>query len=184
MKKILILILSIALITVGCTGNANNPEKEDIQEPENTDIQEEENNNETRVIMAPDFELKSLEDDSLVKLSDMRDKNVILNFWYKECPFCVMEMPDLQKLQETYIDDLTVLTINVGDSKETAQTFLDEENLDLKVLMDENMVVANTYGIRAYPTTIAINKRGEIAGGQQGMLTYEQMEVLYSFLEE
>ena len=49
--------------------------------------------------------------------------------------------------------------------------------------LDEDMNVANTYGIRSYPTTIAVNKKGEVIGGYIGMLTYEQMEQLYSFFE-
>ena len=92
-------------------------------------------------------------------------------------------MPDLQKLQDTYEDDLLILAINVGDKKEKVQTFMDENNLSFTALLDENMDVADTYGVRSFPTTIAVNKKGEIIGGYVGMLTYEQMEKLYSFFE-
>lgn len=110
-EKILIIILSLILIA-GCTDNSSiSPDNEaedalnDNQETEDTlnDNQETENSNEP--IMVPDFELETL-DGSVIKLSEIRDKNVIINFWYTGCTFCVMEMPDLQKLQETYPDDL------------------------------------------------------------------------------
>ena len=192
MKKILILIMSVLLIA-GCSVNGNDvaPKDDKAQEAQNNGVPEDENSQEVQdndtqetkePVMAPDFELKSM-DDSMIKLSDMRDKNVILNFWYTGCGFCVIEMPDLQKLQDTYADDLLILAVNVGEKKEKVQAFMDENNLSFTVLSDEDMDVADTYGIRSFPTTIAVNKKGEIIGGYIGMLTYEQMEQLYGFFE-
>jgi peroxiredoxin len=177
MKKILIIIMSILLIT-GCSVNDKDVAPDDkVQETNNKDTQEAK-----EPVMAPDFELKSI-DDSEIKLSDMRDKNVILNFWYTGCGFCVIEMPDLQKLQDTYADDLLILAVNVGEKKEKIQTFMDENGLSFTVLLDEDMNVADIYGVRSFPTTIAVNKKGEVIGYYVGMLTYEQMEQLYGFFE-
>ena len=192
MKKTLILIMSVLLIA-GCSVNGNDvaPKDDKAQEAQNNGVPEDENSQEVQdndtqetkePVMAPDFELKSM-DDSMIKLSDMRDKNVILNFWYTGCGFCVIEMPDLQKLQDTYADDLLILAVNVGEKKEKVQAFMDENNLSFTVLLDEDMDVADTYGIRSFPTTTAVNKKGEIIGGYIGMLTYEQMEQLYGFFE-
>jgi len=181
MKKILIIILSIALIT-GCTNNSADIRENEVQEAVN---ETQETNDEAKAnepVMAPDFELESM-DGSIIKLSETRDKNVIINFWYTGCQFCVVEMPDLQKLQDTYQDDLLLLAINVGESKEKVEEFLDENNLIFTVLLDEDMNVAYDYGIRSFPTTIAVNKKGEVIGGYIGMLTYEQMEQLYGFFE-
>lgn len=179
MKKIFILIISLALITACSVNNNINtiPENENVQENEN-------NGNEIKKpVMAPNFELESI-DGSIIKLSDLREKNVILNFWYTGCGFCVMEMPDLQKLQDTYKDEnLLILAINVGETKETIQTFIEENKLSLSVLLDKDMKVADNYGIRSFPTTIAVNKKGEIVSGYVGMLNYEQMEQLYRFFE-
>lgn len=180
MKKILIIILSITLIT-GCTNNSADIRENEVEEAVN---ETQETNDEAKAnepVMAPDFELESM-DGSIVKLSENRDKNVIINFWYTGCQFCVVEMPDLQKLQDTYQDDLLLLAINVGESKEKVEEFMDENNLSFTVLLDEDMNVAYDYGIRSFPTTIAVNKKGEVIGGYIGMLTYEQMEQLYGFL--
>ena len=178
MKKILILVLSIALVVSGCSANNANNSK-----PEDANIQETQNNQTgKKPMMVPDFELESL-DGSLIKLSETRDKYVILNFWYTGCPFCVKEMPDLQKLQEAYPDDLLLLTINVGETKEIIQDFLEKNKLNLNVLLDKDMKVVSTYGIRSYPTTLAINKKGELVSAYKGMLTYEQMKQIYGFFE-
>ncbi len=178
MKKILILALIIALFASGCS------EKRETEENSNTNIQEQQSPQSSEdAIIAPDFELESL-DGTTIKLSEMRDKNVIINFWATWCGYCVIEMPDLQKLQETYKDDLLILTVNVGESKEVVQKFMEENKLNLNVVLDKDMAVANNYGIRSYPTTIAVNKKGEAVRGYVGMLSYEQMELLYNYFEE
>ncbi len=108
----------------------------------------------------------------------------MLNFWATWCGFCVVEMPDLQKLQDAHKDDLLILTVNVGESKEVVQKFMEENNLNLTVVLDKEMKIADTYGLRSFPTTISVNKAGEIVKGYVGMLTYEQMEQIYGFFEE
>lgn len=196
MKKliiIIIIILAAGIITAGCS-KLNTPIIEaPPQQPQEQPVQveQEEQNEQTskeqqeekQTVVAPDFELETL-DGTKIKLSETRDKNVLLNFWATWCGYCVLEMPDLQKLQEAYKDDLLILTVNVGESKETVEQFMKDNNLDLTVVLDEKMNVANTYGVRSYPTTVAINKKGEVISGYIGMLTYEQMEQLYSFFEQ
>lgn len=177
MKKIILMIVLIALFATGCSEKKQpEPNEENIEEQSNYA------QSSNDAIIAPDFELESL--NGTIKLSEMRDKFVLLNFWATWCGYCVVEMPDLQKLQDTYKDDLLIITVNVGEDKETVQKFMEENNLDLTVVLDVDSNVANTYGVRSFPTTIAVNKKGEAVKGYVGMLTYEQMEQLYSFFEE
>lgn len=56
-------------------------------------------------------------------------------------------MLNLQKLQEANKDNLLMLTVNVGESKENVQKFMEENNLDSTVLNDEK-----PNGVRSYPT--------------------------------
>jgi len=183
MRNLLLIAVLIAIFTSGCSNkNFIEPPEEQSQEEQSEQEPDKQQDN-SKAIIAPDFELESL-DGGTLKLSELRDKNVILNFWATWCGYCVIEMPDLQKLQEAHADDVLVLTVNVGESKEVVQKFMEENNLDLTVALDEKMNVANTYGIRSYPTTIAINKNGEAVSGYVGMLTYEQMEQIYSYFEE
>lgn len=176
MRRLLLIIALISLLATGCS-----EKKEPVQNNEESNTNYEQSTSDA--IIAPDFELETI-DGGKIRLSEMRDKYVILNFWATWCGYCVIEMPDLQKLQEAHKDDLLVLTVNVGESKEDVVKFMEENNLDLTVVLDEKMNVANTYGIRSYPTTISVNKKGEAVRGYVGMLTYEQMEQLYSFFEE
>ncbi len=181
MKKIIIMLVILALLTVGCQkNNVNN----DVNKPNEQDSQSKSGESKSKKEMAPDFELESL-DGTKIKLSDLKGKNVIINFWATWCGFCVAEMPDLQKLQDTYKDkDLIVLAVNVGESKEVAQKFMEENKLNLTVMLDKDSAVSNRYGLKSFPSTVTVNKKGEVVTGYIGMLTYEKMEKLYGFFEK
>lgn len=195
MKKIIVLLTLLTLLIAGCSNTKDTNDTKISEQPKEEQTTEE-NNKETTgteesistdkddVIIAPDFELESI-DGTMIKLSDLRDKNVIVNFWATWCGFCVEEMPDLQKLQEAYKDDdLLILAVNVGETKEEVEKFMEENKIDLTVLLDKDSSVANAYGLRSFPSTLAINKKGEVVSGYVGMLTYEQMELLYKYFEQ
>jgi len=185
MKKILIMLALFVLLSVGCTNKNDTNKTNNAEQPqENLSTEESETVKKEEIIIAPDFELESL-DGTMFKLSELRDKNVIINFWATWCDFCVAEMPDLQKLQDTYKDDdLLILAINVGETKEEVVKFMEENQINLTALLDKDSSIANTYGLRSFPSTIAINKKGEVVSGHIGMLTYEQMEEFYKFFEK
>ncbi|WP_206872404.1 TlpA disulfide reductase family protein [Clostridium zeae] len=64
---------------------------------------------------AIDFKLKTL-DGKEVSLSDLKGKNIFINFWATWCPYCVQEMPEIEKLyQETKNSDLIILGIDIGE---------------------------------------------------------------------
>lgn len=114
-------------------------------------------------IMAPDFTLSDL-DGNEVTLSDYRGKIVILNFWAVWCRYCVEEMPDFYTLNKELEEsgDAVILAVNVQESLKTIQSFLDQKNYSLKVLMDEDGAIASTYGIPGLPTTFFINTDGSL----------------------
>lgn len=178
-RKYFILLLIIALLLVmvaGCNTDKNNEPLE-----QETPSQEEENNQKN---YAPEFELENLDGD-VVKLSDFKGKKVFINFWATWCPYCVDEMPDLNKLYNKYKDDdFVILAINVGESKDKAQKFAEEYNLDFIVLLDSTNEVAGIYGARSLPTTVAIDEEGVAVVGKIGMLKYDDMENMYSYFDD
>ncbi|MBN2286197.1 MAG: TlpA family protein disulfide reductase [Tissierellales bacterium] len=136
----------------------------------------------SQAILAPDFSLEDL-DGHVVTLSDLIGKPVIINFWTTWCPYCVDEMPDLQRLYEKYEQDgLMVLAINVQESNDKISKFLEEENIKLPILLDKNGSVAAVYGANSIPLTLAINDKGEVVTGSRGKLSYEQMEAMVDAL--
>lgn len=63
-------------------------------------------------IPAPDFALRTLEGDR-VRLSDLRGKVVLINFWTTWCAACIGEMPVLVELQKRFGDELVILGISL-----------------------------------------------------------------------
>lgn len=114
-------------------------------------------------VMAPDFELKDLDGNS-VKLSDYRGKIVILNFWAVWCKYCKLEMPDLNELNSELEKDgkAVILAVDSQESKSTVKSYLDKNNIKLKVLLDSDGAITQTYGITGFPTTFILNTDGSV----------------------
>lgn len=112
-------------------------------------------------IMAPDFALKDLNGKE-VRLSDYKGKIVILNFWATWCGYCLQEMPDLDALDKELqsAGDAVILAIDAGEPEKTVRSYIEEEKIGLKVLLDTEEEVTGLYqkyDIRGYPTTFILN---------------------------
>jgi len=112
---------------------------------------------------APDFTLQTTDDHS-VTLRDFRGKTVMLYFWSSAYPRCRDEMPYIQAAFEDSPDeDLVILAINVGQSAETARSFVANRALTLPVLLDPEMTTTEQYDLReSLPVTVFIDTRGII----------------------
>src|SRR5690606_24047298 len=62
-------------------------------------------------------ELK-LNNGTSVKISDLKGKVVLLDFWYRGCFPCLKATPDLIKLQEEFKEILVIIGINDRDDAE------------------------------------------------------------------
>ncbi len=183
MKKIIVLLLITAMIFVSACTKDNGKLPNAVEgASDNIDSENKGDDVDKQANLAPDFELKGMIGNT-VKLSDLRGKKVMLNFWATWCKYCVKEMPDLMKLQEEHKDDLAILYINVGESKETIQKFIDEQKLTGTILLDDKMTVASLYGVDAYPTTFAINEKGEVVTKMRGMMELETMKQMYNMIK-
>jgi thiol-disulfide isomerase/thioredoxin len=126
---------------------------------------------------APDFTLETA-DGKRIRLSELRGKAVLLNFWASWCGPCKAEMPDLQAIAQKYEPEgLVVLAVNVGESKGTAVDFLRENKLTLTAPLDESSKVSNDYRVRGLPTTYFIQRDGvirEMFGGALNTSAFER----------
>lgn len=111
---------------------------------------------------AKDFTLKDL-NGSDVTLSSFRGKVVLLNFWATWCPYCRKERVELNNLHEEYYGkDLVIISVAGDRSLVKVQGFIKKNPVDFIVLSDSDGEVSESYGVRALPTNLLIDRDGRI----------------------
>jgi thiol-disulfide isomerase/thioredoxin len=126
---------------------------------------------------APTFSVRGL-DGKTLRLSDYKGKPVVLDFWATWCVPCRASMPQLSEMQERYREQgLVVLGLALDDeSPNQLRRYADQLRIRFRLgLADER--VLNLYGpIRSIPTTIFINRRGEMVRRVVGYIDGETMD--------
>ncbi|MEH7336636.1 redoxin domain-containing protein [Neobacillus drentensis] len=123
---------------------------------------------------APDFELKTLTGET-VKLSNLKGKKVMLNFWATWCPPCKAEMPEMEQFYKEKDKDLVILAVNIDPQLEV-QKFVDENKITFPILLDAEDKVNETYQILSIPTTYFIDSKGIIQNKFTGAMTLDIMK--------
>ncbi len=130
--------------------------------------------------VAPNFRLV-LADGRHLSLHDLRGQPVLLNFWATWCGPCRLEMPEIVSLAATN-PDVVVLAINVQETIEQIQPFAEEFQMTVPVVRDTNGELRNLYEVRGMPTSVFIDRDGEIFTIWVGMLTIELLQEIVADL--
>ena len=111
---------------------------------------------------AEDFTLGDV-DGKTVKLSSLRGKVVLLDFWATWCGPCRIEMPSIQKLHREFkARGLIVLGINYGEDLDRVRPFLAKNKYDFRILLDRQRLVGESYQVTGIPALFIIDKTGTI----------------------
>jgi len=129
---------------------------------------------------APDFELTKL-DGTNVKLSDLKGKKVILNFWATWCGPCQQEMPDMEAFYKEHKENVEILAVNYtpsekGGGEEKVSNFAKEKGITFPILLDKNIDVTTAYKVITIPTSYFIDTKGVIQDKFIGPMTQKEME--------
>lgn len=110
---------------------------------------------------APDFKLDGVH--KQVKLSDYRGKVVYLDFWASWCLPCRNSFNWMNKMQSLYgKDGFTVIAVNLDESREMADKFLKQSPAKFEVAYDPHASTAESYKLKAMPSSYIIDKQGKI----------------------
>jgi thiol-disulfide isomerase/thioredoxin len=120
--------------------------------------------------LAPDFELPALDGKNL-KLSDLRGKAVLLNFWATYCGPCKIEMPWFVELQKEYgPQGFQIIGVAMDDaSLEDIAKFAKEMGVNYPILLGKESVGQSYGGVSVLPTTFFLDRDGKLIAREFGL---------------
>jgi peroxiredoxin len=131
---------------------------------------------------ASNFSLKTLAGTE-VSLDQHRGKYLLINFWATWCGPCKIEMPSLQALYTRFKSEKFELLAISNDmfGEKVVRPYIEANNLDFPVLLDQNLKVSHKYGVVTLPTSFLVDPEGKIIGVLNGAINWEDPETLLYF---
>ena len=122
---------------------------------------------------APSFELNDLDGQS-VRLESFRGRPVVLNFWATWCGPCRLEIPSFSSFARAN-PEVAVLGVAVDGTIDGLRKAVGELGIDYQVLRGQAST-QRAYGVTTLPTTVIIDRSGEIISAHAGMMFRPQLE--------
>ena len=113
---------------------------------------------------APDFTTPSL-NGGTVRLSGLRGKVVLINFWATWCTACQAEMPAIEQVWDRYRGrGLEVVAVDFREGNKAAmQRFLKQVGAKFTAALDPDGKIADAYGVTfGLPTTVFLDRDGTV----------------------
>jgi thiol-disulfide isomerase/thioredoxin len=127
-----------------------------------------------------DFSLKDL-NGKTVKLSSLKGKVVILDFWASWCGPCKKELPALDAVAAKYKadkKDIVILAVNIDKDKKKAQEFLKSVKIgSVTVVLDPSGGAATQYDLPTMPSSFVIDKKGIVRFTYEGFNAGDEKKV-------
>jgi thiol-disulfide isomerase/thioredoxin len=95
------------------------------------------------------------------KLEDFRGKVVLIEFWGTWCGPCIAQLPEIQRLHDTYTGrGLVVIGVHSTRNSEKAVDFAKSNSLNWSIALDDDDQSKTAYGVQSWPTCYLIDHRG------------------------
>ncbi len=127
---------------------------------------------------APDFTLPVRSGGTLA-LNDLKGQVVMLNFWASWCGPCRQEMPLLDQMHKKYEAlGFKLLGVNVEADTKDAERWLAQTPVTFPILFDRENKVSQMYSVNAMPSTVFIDRKGNVRYLHRGYKAGDEGEYL------
>ncbi|XXQ68230.1 peroxiredoxin family protein [Neisseriaceae bacterium B1] len=126
---------------------------------------------------APAFQLQDLQGKT-VSNANLQNRVTLINFWFPSCPGCVSEMPKLVQMSQDYQGkDFQILGVAVPvDPLPSVQNYVAQRQLPFTIMFDADKKVTQSFvKTELFPTSVLINKRGEVLKTFVGEPDFKQL---------
>ena len=116
-----------------------------------------------------------------IRLSELRGKIVLINFWATSCAICLAEMPDLIQTYQHYRKrGLEVIAIAMPyDESALIKPYVAKHGLPFPVVWDAKGDIGRSLGnVKATPTTFIVDKKGRLISQTVGIIDFEKLRGL------
>jgi thiol-disulfide isomerase/thioredoxin len=131
---------------------------------------------------APQFSLES-RGGPKISLAQYKGQVVMLNFWASWCGPCRQEMPLLENIYKKYNKmGFTLIGVNVEPDSKEAEGFLKQlqNPVSFPVIYDKDSTVSKAYDVQGMPSTVIIDRKGNIRVLHRGYKPGDENEYLDS----
>ena len=118
-------------------------------------------------LKAKDFKYPTNNNDS-VRLKSLSGKYVLLDFWETWCGHCIIALPEIQKIQDKYQNDLVVLGITTENKPQVEKLLQNNKLTYINVFADQQII--NDYSLQGRPTYFLLDRNGTIIDHTEGNL--------------
>ncbi|MCD6090152.1 MAG: redoxin family protein [Bacteroidales bacterium] len=110
-----------------------------------------------------------------VRLADLNDKPIFINFWATWCATCLAEMPSIEKLYMDYKDDV-YFVIATYEDRALIDSFLQKQGLNFPVYRYQTKE-PKLLQSKTIPATFILNTKAQIIVSEKGTSNWNSKSV-------
>ena len=180
--KRLLLITALAAVAASCTpsGNADAPSTTTGDQSTTAEYTGE---SFAGTVEAPEFPegLEWINTASPIAMNDLKGKVVLLDFWTYGCINCIHILPDLERLETEFAEELVVIGVHSAKFPNEARTgnlrdIVQRYEITHPVVNDEDFAVWDAWGANAWPTIAVVDPTGRVVGTRAGEGVYDAVQ--------